>query len=64
MRKYYLFEKNAHGGLDYKQYTLQDLNNYFDTDFSDIEDLKDYIENNINNCDGCHYHDYYIEYCD
>ena len=26
-----------------------------------IDDMKEYIENHVNNEDGMHYHDYYIE---
>lgn len=74
-KKYYLFEKNAHGGNSYKQYTLQELKRFFEPDTSiasietvgeflsihTIEDLEDYVENFVNNNDGIHYCDYYIE---
>ena len=71
--RYYLFEKNAHGGDSNKLWTFEELKNFFEPpeDFEEeraeweaikaIDDLKDYIENHVNYCQGMHEHDYYIE---
>lgn len=72
--KYYLFERNAHGGNSYKTYTLEELKGKFepmrneDNDMktmfdsiNNIDSLRQYIEKFINNRNGIHYHDYYIE---
>lgn len=74
-KQYYLFEKNEDNS--FKKYTFDELKSYFEpnpeiasdgekaayANATDLEGLKDFIENFVNNSDGVHYNDYYIEEC-
>lgn len=74
-QKYYLFEKNAHGGQNFHKWTFEELKAYFEpnTEIASeneieaykkiltLEDLTEFIEKFANNPDGEHIHDYYIE---
>lgn len=71
--KYYLFEKNVHGGNNYRQYSLEELKDFFKDEeapedynetwkrIENVEDFKRFVEEYVNNYQGMHYHDYYIE---
>ena len=72
-KKCYLFEKNVDGGDNYRQYSFEELREFFRDEEApkdyeeawekteDIEGLKKFIEKYVNNYQGIHYHDYYTE---
>ena len=73
MPRFYLFEKGVPGGYSYKSYSFEELKAYFEPNKSFVDEhllwkniltlpeLEEFIENHVNNNEGIHYHDYFIE---